>query len=51
MMTHYLTRKQFKEEERRMKLLAREGWTKDGPADRNLKSWLRGWRQPGKVPA
>ena len=33
------TKKQFAEEERRMKLLRREGY-----AEQFIKSWLRGWR-------
>ncbi len=41
-----ITRAQFAEEERRLKILARQGWTRDGPSDRNLRSWLKGWRQP-----
>lgn len=34
-----ITRKQFAEEERRMKQLRREGRT-----EQFIKSWLRGWR-------
>lgn len=42
-----LTRKELLEEERRMKRLKKKGWTWDGPANSNLKSWLHGWRQVG----
>lgn len=34
-----ITRKQFAEEKRRMKLLRRDGYT-----EQFIKSWLRGWR-------
>ncbi len=36
-----ITRAQFAEEERRMKRLRKQGWTKD-----MIKNWLKGWRQP-----
>ena len=39
-----ITRKQFAEENRRMKSLKKQGWTAD-----QLKSWLRGWRQPART--
>ncbi len=45
-----ITRNEFREEERRLKALERKGWAKDGPSDRNLKSWLHGWRQVGARP-
>lgn len=43
-----ITRKEFAEEDRRMKVLHRQGWTYDGPLDKNLKGWLRGWRLVGQ---
>jgi len=38
-----ITRKQFAEEDRRIKSLRKQGWSES-----DIKSWLRGWRQ---VPA
>jgi hypothetical protein len=37
-----ISRKELKEEERRIKALKRQGWT-----DYQIKSWLRGWRLVG----
>jgi len=43
-----ITRKQLMAEERRIKRLERQGWRWDHPRpERNIKSWLRGWRQAG----
>jgi hypothetical protein len=38
-----ITKKQFAEENRRIKKLRKQGWTDD-----QIKSWLRGWRQPAR---
>jgi len=46
---HVPTRQQFREEFRRIKALKKQGWTNDGPSDKNLKSWLRGWRLAGRL--
>jgi len=39
-----ITKADFQEEERRLKRLHKDGWTKDGPSDKNTSGWLRGWR-------
>ena len=36
------TRKQFRDEERRIKALRNQGWS-----EANIKGWLRGWRLVG----
>jgi len=38
-----ITRKQFAEEAKRIKSLRKQGFTDD-----QIKSWLRGWRQPAR---
>ena len=38
-----MTRKQFAEENRRMKQLRKQGWTES-----QIKGWLRGWRLVGR---
>jgi hypothetical protein len=37
-----ITRKEFAEENRRMRILKRHGWREE-----QIKGWLRGWRQVG----
>ena len=43
-----ITRKQFADEERRIKQLRKQGWTDHYP-NGGIKSWLRGWRAKGRT--
>ena len=36
-------------EERHIRRLRKKGWTDAGQKDRNLNSWLRGWRMVGRA--